>query len=412
MSADSGEKSDAFAGQAKSLLAGQLSDGPRFGGASERRSHHWRRGDRNSLEALIGSTSSDRLLNLAAIRRLHSARPDYLRAPLFEDSVLNAALLFKHRVRPSDDYLFETPRRLATKVILPLSIHDLSLGGYSVFVGERDWIKKLQSCLSRLPEPSRDLEVLQTMDASPSLDPFLIRERLSREGFNVSECYFDLVPADVERMRKFVAAEIKALIRLALGGGSVDDHATAKLVEAMLTDGDDARLELLSHALKMNALEFRDGLFAWRGFMYYKLQYSRIIAETIEFVNSVSTMKLTGAASKETVSTIAETRKNVIKHMRQVHRLISVAINDYNDAYESLTREGEVSAFREFLLNAPSQFVTLGEAMGVLTHISTFWSANTLSHRRQLSLSHADAYDYFTEFQQSLQMILEAAPGS
>ena len=46
----------------------------------------------------------------------------------------------------------------------------------------------------------RDDRMLQVLDGLPSLDPFLMRERLKKEGFAPARCYFDLTDADMVRM--------------------------------------------------------------------------------------------------------------------------------------------------------------------------------------------------------------------
>lgn len=44
----------------------------------------------------------------------------------------------------------------------------------------------------------------------------------------------------------------------------------------------------------------------------------------------------------------------------------------YGVAFAALA-EGQPSAFRSFLLTAPSLFIPIGEAVGVIRHINSFW---------------------------------------
>ena len=66
---------------------------------------------------------------------------------------------------------------------------------------------------------STTCEVLRILNALPSLDPFLLREHLRGHGIDCAECYFEISPADRQRMHDYVAREIRKLIELATGGG-------------------------------------------------------------------------------------------------------------------------------------------------------------------------------------------------
>mgnify|MGYP001423441743 CR=1 FL=1 len=45
---------------------------------------------------------------------------------------------------------------------------------------------------------------------------------------------------------------------------------------------------------------------------------------------------------------------------------------EYGTAFAALA-EGQPQAFRNFLLKAPSLFIPIGEAVGVIRHIDSFW---------------------------------------
>ena len=45
----------------------------------------------------------------------------------------------------------------------------------------------------------------------------------------------------------------------------------------------------------------------------------------------------------------------------------------YDDAFRGLTKEGRPTAFRDFLRDAPLLFARLGERLGAIQHIVSFW---------------------------------------
>jgi len=45
----------------------------------------------------------------------------------------------------------------------------------------------------------------------------------------------------------------------------------------------------------------------------------------------------------------------------------------YDEAYADLVRNQAPKMFRDFLLSAPNLFIELGENMGAISHIVSFW---------------------------------------
>ena len=62
-------------------------------------------------------------------------------------------------------------------------------------------------------------------------------------------------------------------------------------------------------------------------------------------------------------------RARIIKTCDEVSRTLRV----YDDAYSKLTREGQPTAFRDFLLDAPAMFAKLGDQLGAVQHIVSYW---------------------------------------
>ncbi|MBU2348732.1 MAG: hypothetical protein KKD06_10390, partial [Alphaproteobacteria bacterium] len=62
-------------------------------------------------------------------------------------------------------------------------------------------------------------------------------------------------------------------------------------------------------------------------------------------------------------------RGRIIRTCDEVSRTLSI----YDDAYARLTQEGRPTAFRDFLLDAPSMFAKLGDQLGAVQHIVSYW---------------------------------------
>ena len=176
-----------------------------------------------SLEALSRSASTSRVLNLHHVAENNKDTPEYFKRPFFSDQALNRAIIVKHRLRPDEAYLLPRGGPVATKVIFPFNQKELRTGGQSVLVGQHGYIQGLKELLGESsPGFSRDIEILELISNLPSLDPFLLREYLLRAGHNPADCYFEISPTDIERMRNHAAEQIRDLIALAFGDNDAD----------------------------------------------------------------------------------------------------------------------------------------------------------------------------------------------
>ena len=315
------------------------------------------------------------MLNLLAIEARSGHRPEHGEAPLFRNRILNSALLVKHRLRTDDIFLFDEVRPNATKVIIPFERSDLGLGGQSFFVGQRGWVDLLREACNEHTDMARDLATLRLIDQLPSLDPFLLREHLRRHGLSVAPAYFALSGADMEQMQSFVSVQISHLINLAYrdtGRVSPGAHA-ARLVEALLSTDVDERLEPLRKTLVMDGESFKEGVFSWKGFLYYKWTLTRLWSELEIVGGEIARLTVTGNRDADTQRFIDDTRKRLRQGIMLERKAIMRALDVYDRAFEDLIDNGKPQAFREFLLRAPDMFLSLGEKVGVIAHIASFW---------------------------------------
>ena len=204
----------------------------------------------------LGGASTSRVLNLMAIARANADNPDHKGKPLFASPVFNRAMILRHRVRGDESYLFDARRSVATKIIVPFDDNDLKLGGRSFFIDQRGYQETMRAFGNYRDDSGfeRDLEILRLIDGVPSLDPFLLREHLRMNQFDVGDSYFEISPADRKRMHEFTAKNIQGLISLATQSANSRSHAasTSKLVAALLSSEVDEKLEPLRLTLGMD----------------------------------------------------------------------------------------------------------------------------------------------------------------
>jgi len=325
-----------------------------------------------SLRGLERTGATSRVLNFAAITARQAERGIKNLPPVFKAGVLGGAVVVKHRLAPAEQGIFSKPRYTATKVVIPFERTDLGLGGRYLFVGQTGWTRMLGTLQGDPTAHPEDIALLQALDELPSLDPFLVREQLKRRRLHVATEYFGLSDADLERMHDFVRSELEDLVRLACGSDHVE-HETDKLVDAILCGEHDLRLDALRGALHLDDSEDGEGLFCWRGLLYYKWVLQETLPILQDLMGDLGTIRLVGPRPPPLVEHIQELKNQVANGFALRTGQAGETIAEYDEAFALLRDQTDPAAFSRFLVNAPGVFRALGEDIGLLAHAATYW---------------------------------------
>jgi len=325
------------------------------------------------LTGLQDSASSARVLNLVATHHKFPNEPNIAQAPFFKNQRLDHSIILKHRLRPNEYCQFSRPRPTATKIMLPIDSTDLRAGAQTFFVGQKDFDRIAESEFGvDMKHGSRDRRVLELLDNLPSLDPFLLREALLRAEIEPARAYFGISDADIQRMFDFVQREIMALVKLSSPEEAVSH--SARLVGKLLSNSPESGFEPLRVTLKLDNQEYEEGIFSWRGFLYYKWVLSDLYAQISLVLQEIGDIVPRGPSSAEASSYIPDAKLRLQKTGYNAVVEAQNMLDIYNNAYAALTQDGRPNAFRDFLLSAPSMFSELGERLGAIQHINSFWS--------------------------------------
>ncbi|HUO11558.1 MAG TPA: hypothetical protein VMU37_02270 [Caulobacteraceae bacterium] len=360
--------------------------------------------DRNtrSLRHLDDTASTARVLNLLRIhRRRHGVDPDHAAKPFFKSSALNRAIILKHRLRRHEKDLFFDGRTTATKLILPIDGEDLRVGGQSLFVGQKTFDKIMGAAFGETwLTDGVDRELLEVLDALPSLDPFLLREALKRHGREPARCYFDISDADLARMYAFVEREIQKLIDLCFGPDGDDGHQASRLVRKILSDTVDAETEPLRLTLQLGKREYREGVFSWKGFLYYKWVMAEMLPAVAGVSKAIAGLKPRGPADSETRGYVERARTSLVGAIGRAIEAAETSLAAYDNAFDGLVG-GNPQDFRDFLLRAPTMFCDLGERLGAVSHIVSFWTFRFPASESPV-VTWPELLDIFSDFEASL----------
>lgn len=362
-----------------------------------------------SLRGLEKTASTSRVLNLAALAIRNVDNPEHGKGAFFVASSLNGAVLVRHRLRSDERECFDRLRYAATKVIIPFERSDLGLGGRSLFVSERGWQDKFEGLRGEAPDLARDVAVLEALDELPSLDPFLVREHLKRRGFNISPSHFEISAPDLARMQRFVGGEIGKLIELAYRGDGAMEANINRLVEALLSSQVDDRLEPLRLTLRLEGESYREGIFAWKGFLYYKWLVNALWPSLREVLGELAKVRVVGSVDTESLREIDAIKVRLRLKMERQVKTVMHHLGEYDLVFSELTRNGNAMAFRDFLLKSPEMFLSLGDGCGLVSHIATYWRYQ-FPKGKPLTAPAVDLIDVLQEFESSLGQDIDLLP--
>ncbi|MCA3692304.1 hypothetical protein [Aquidulcibacter sp.] len=356
-----------------------------------------------SLEALYRTASTSRVLNLFQVYEQNKEEDDYARRPFFQDPTLNRAIYVKHRLRSDETYLMPRSSPVATKIIFPFDKKTLRAGGQSILIGQTGYQATLIEMLGgEQRNMDEDFRLLSLLSKLPSLDPFLLKETLTRHDFAPADCYFAMSNADIERMRTFAGEQIRQLITLAFGGSNNQmGQSIKRMVDAILTKDTESRLDPLRITLGLDGQQFEDSIFSWKGFLYFKWQFNGSMNKLKSLSVALDRVTLEGAMDKVLDNSIASQRIALKKAIQKAARGCVAILGLYDDAFNDLVEHGNAAAFRKFLLEAPRLFIELGHSMGVMSHITSFWDYRFPNPNR-LHMQASEFQEMLNEFLTSL----------
>lgn len=355
-----------------------------------------------SLEHLETSASTARVLNLRAVNRSKANDPDYAAKPLFKSPALNSSIIVKHRLRGNEIDQFPGPRSSATKILVPIETNDLRMGARYVFIGQRRFEQSLSEAFGiETGVDSQDLRTLAILDETPTLDPFLLREQLRRHGLEPARCYFELSQADTKRMFDFAQREIEPLVQMSVGMGATAIAYAVKLTRKILANSADAELEPLRKTMQLDVQQFQEGVFCWKAFLYYKWQLADLLPRVAPVLKQIETIRPRGPQSDDIKVYLTAARETLRKALINCCRSVRTTLEVYDDAYRSLTQNSDPTAFRDFLLKAPEMFNDLGERLGAIEHIVSFWRFRFPGDRMPM-ITPEELSDMFMDFEGSL----------
>src|SRR3954447_19990773 len=144
-------------------------------------------------------------------------------------------------------------------------------------------------------------------------------------------------------MHTFVTQEMSKLIALAGGDGS----SSGRLVSAMLPNEIGEKLEPLRLTLGLTGNDFREGVFSWRGFLYYKWSMGKFWPDVMGVLREINKIQPIGGQTPEQKIYLTAARRNIIEMVRDNGNHVNKALAVYDASFNDLVEHQSPKKFRD-----------------------------------------------------------------
>jgi hypothetical protein len=156
--------------------------------------------------------------------------------------------------------------------------------------------------------------------------------------------------------------------------------------------------------LRLEGEDYKEGVFSWKGFLYYKWVLNDLWPKLVDVLREMPQIRVTGHKDAELMAYIDRTRRRLVETVDYKRREVTEALDVYDRAFADLTKNGKPLAFRNFLLRAPKMFLMLGERIGVISHITSFWRYR-FPDARSLAAPIDEVLDILKDFEQNISTV-------
>jgi hypothetical protein len=205
----------------------------------------------------------------------------------------------------------------------------------------------------------------------------------------------------MQKMLSFVQREIEPLVQLSLGDSTASTSSIARMAAKILSNAPGDRMEGLGEVLRLNPEQYEEGIFCWKGFLYFKWMLGSMAEDIAGVMTKVASIKAVGPMDSEAREYLVRGREVVREQIKRARSETRETMKIYDEAYAGLTKNGDPLIFRDFLLKAPSLFARLGEQLGAIQHVISFWNFRFGPKSPPPSVS--ELIDIFMDFETSLK---------
>lgn len=341
--------------------------------------------------ARTGAAAPQRLLfgHRGLNRAVFIKRPKEFAPPASSPLVTSAEILDNGQLRTItlDAHTRVEKGDIATVVYVPYDADNIADGGASFELGGRGRIQALFDSTgfdarSDSDGVRRDLRLLDLIEDLPSLDPFLLKDRVALEGEAVPDAYFTISDEEFADIKRYILTKFRPITERVVDPASrdaaeVSEHFIMKLWEAKDLD----YLKPITEAFRVDPAQAGEIYYSWKGVTYYEYQYKRGQKQLLGFADwmhgkAVPSTFVKAAVREELAEAARDVAAAFARHLRNSSEILRI----YNQGYEDLfVRGGDARPFIEFLRDSSTLFWDIAASISALNHGVAVWRQRTRS---------------------------------
>lgn len=334
------------------------------------------------LKHILWGGSSISLDLFAMHRRAHSEGRSF-----FDSHEMNRSILFKYPNFSSDDDQDDTPwhaddnetssqaRPIETGIYAPTVREHPENGGDAVYLRMRNYADLLSENFGVSEgASSRDIDLLNVIDNTPSLDPFLLRASIEERQIPFNHELWSISDVENEQLRKIIAAKILPIIEVALRVDVESAWSSARVDDFLKAiwnpDLPDAQQFVASFGF--TAGEAKKVFNAWKGVTFYELQVRRTAPRAVEFLKwlrspqSIPTDIMLNRMYEQQLSMfttkIGADLESVLQDIREI-------LKEYENCLHFF-KENKPEQFRNFLRSCRKKYWMMGYCTSALNAVA------------------------------------------
>lgn len=314
---------------------------------------------------------------------------------MFQSDELNQTIIFKQpsfvvdrspkemRARPTAGMKSSLGRPIQTAIFVPKVHNEPDLGGHAIFMGQPKYAEMMQHhCginVADVTAHASDLALLRILEDIPSFDPFLLKSVLTDKRISIDSHYLNVAKEEEAEVRLVIEQRVRPIVSRAYAGLAPADaeKRTQSFIDG-IWDPNSSDATAFIAAFRIEASAIPEVFSAWKGVSYYQYQLQRIrpqIAELISFLQCddsipVDIRKMV-ASERESLMMF---RKDILTRLRNAYKNTQTILQECDQAYEGLIKDGNPLPFRDFLSTAVDKYWTLGACNCSLVLVTDVWS--------------------------------------
>lgn len=307
----------------------------------------------------------------------------------FKTPDLNNVVIVKEPRAKQKIDIFDFENPVGTKLYFPYDCEKIYKGGKSLFTDDRNFSTILQDHVGFDAErdaenAANDLALLGVLQSIPSLDPFLVKDKLQIEGLEVNDSYFDMPDDTWTCIRDHVAERLSPIIAFVYEESeAMDDDRVANLVHRLWNSKDIDTLMPIVETFRLPVEHAGEIFAAWKGVMYFEYEYARCLPVWKDYAAWLKDAKCCERIDRKQSITIESIRNAVTKEFRANWIELKDIFESYGAAYNQLFVERETPApFVAFMKNAVDTYWSLGAKICTVSHCVSVWRILTSEQER------------------------------